>query len=248
MKDYYRILGIPPEAGADEIRRAYRRRAFELHPDRNGGSPGAEEAFKEVTEAYTVLGDPDRRAAYDAARRGSGTFRPEGVLRDLFGHPVFGSLFRQMARDFARQGLRFDEPFLRRVLGRRGGFFFAGFVFVGPLGGGFPHLGGRRPRTLHPGGARRLHRRGRGLLGRLLGAALPRPSRRDVRYALPVDPDTLREGGHVEVTLPGPSGTETLRVRIPAGTATGTRLRLAGKGAGPEGDRGDLFLELRERS
>ncbi len=247
MKDYYRILGVAPGAGDEDIRRAYRGKAFELHPDRNGGSPEAEEAFKEVTEAYAVLGDPDRRAAYDAARTGTGTFRPEHVLGDLFGHPVFGSLFREMARDFARQGLRFDEPFLRRVLGRRGGFFSAGFVFVGPLGGGFPPLGGRRPRALRPGDPGELPRRRRGLLGRLLGSALPRPSRKDVRYALPVDPDTLRDGGHVKVAVPGPSGTETLRVRIPAGTAPGTRLRLVGKGAGSEGERGDLFLELRER-
>ncbi|MHB8765578.1 MAG: DnaJ domain-containing protein, partial [Deferrisomatales bacterium] len=90
-KDYYQILGVDPGADADEVRRAYRRKALELHPDRNGGSREAEEAFKELTEAYAVLGDASRRPAYDAAGPGGGPAGGAGPFdpADLFADPAF---------------------------------------------------------------------------------------------------------------------------------------------------------------
>jgi molecular chaperone DnaJ len=65
MRDYYEVLGVDRNADADAIKRAYRKLALEYHPDRNGGSAEAEEKFKELTEAYEVLKDGDKRAAYD---------------------------------------------------------------------------------------------------------------------------------------------------------------------------------------
>jgi molecular chaperone DnaJ len=65
MRDYYEILGIERNADADAIKKAYRKLALQYHPDRNNGSAEAEEAFKEITQAYEVLKDPDKRAAYD---------------------------------------------------------------------------------------------------------------------------------------------------------------------------------------
>ena len=65
MSDYYSLLRIPRTASQDEIKKAYRKVALEYHPDRNAGSGEAEERFKEVTEAYEVLRDPDKRARYD---------------------------------------------------------------------------------------------------------------------------------------------------------------------------------------
>jgi molecular chaperone DnaJ len=65
MRDYYEILGVDRGADADAIKRAYRKLALQHHPDRNGGSVEAEEQFKELTEAYEVLKDADRRSAYD---------------------------------------------------------------------------------------------------------------------------------------------------------------------------------------
>jgi len=109
-KDYYKVLGVASTASDKEITRAYRKLAKELHPDRN---PGAEDRFKEVTAAYEVLGDADKRKEYDEVRRlgpmaggfgspggfggggfggpGGGTFRVEdmGNLGDLFGG-IFG--------------------------------------------------------------------------------------------------------------------------------------------------------------
>ena len=65
MRDYYEILDIGRDADADTVKKAYRKLALQYHPDRNNGSKEAEERFKEATEAYEVLRDPEKRAAYD---------------------------------------------------------------------------------------------------------------------------------------------------------------------------------------
>lgn len=76
-RDLYAILGVGPEASPTELKRAYRKRARELHPDRN---PGGEEAFKELAAAWEILGDAGKRAAYDGRRSGA---VPAGVDEDL---------------------------------------------------------------------------------------------------------------------------------------------------------------------
>jgi len=76
MADFYSVLGVPRGAADDDIKKAYRKLAMQYHPDRNNGSKEAEEKFKEITEAYDVLRDPQKRAAYDrygeAGLRGGG--------------------------------------------------------------------------------------------------------------------------------------------------------------------------------
>ena len=80
-KDFYKVLGVSKTAEADEIKKAYRKLARKYHPDSNAGDASAEAKFKEVSEAYDVVGDPKKRKEYDEARRlfGSGGFRmPSG--------------------------------------------------------------------------------------------------------------------------------------------------------------------------
>ena len=98
-RDYYEVLGLTKSASADEIKKAYRRLAMKHHPDRNTDGDGSESRFKEAKEAYEVLKDTDKRAAYDrfghdgirGAAGGSGGFGGEG-FGDIFGD-VFGDIF-----------------------------------------------------------------------------------------------------------------------------------------------------------
>jgi molecular chaperone DnaJ len=110
-KDYYEILGVPRNATKDEIKKAYRRLVLQYHPDRNK-SPEAEEKFKEISEAYAVLMDDEKRRIYDMyGHEGlSGTYTREDFFRsrmedfeDIFrdlGLGSFSSLFERLFRDF----------------------------------------------------------------------------------------------------------------------------------------------------
>jgi molecular chaperone DnaJ len=95
-KDYYAILGVPRNATQEEIKRAYRRLALKYHPDRNPGNKEAEEKFKEISEAYQVLSDPEKRAIYDsqgfAGLRSYG-FRGFEDISDIF--RTFSDLFEE---------------------------------------------------------------------------------------------------------------------------------------------------------
>src|SRR5690606_8962599 len=97
-RDYYEVLGVSRDATADEIRKAYRQAALKHHPDRNPGDPTAEQRFKEASEAYSVLSDEQKRAAYDrfghAGLNGAGVdFSGVGV-NDILSH------FQDMFADF----------------------------------------------------------------------------------------------------------------------------------------------------
>jgi molecular chaperone DnaJ len=117
MRDYYEILGVTREADADEIKKSYRKLAFEHHPDRNGGSKEAEAKFKEATEAYEVLRDAEKRAAYD--RYGHAGVKGGGAGGQGFGGFDFADALEIFMRDFGGfSGL--DDLFGARG-GRRGG-------------------------------------------------------------------------------------------------------------------------------
>jgi curved DNA-binding protein len=108
-KDYYGILGVLRNSTDGEIKKAYRKLAMQYHPDRNPGKEkSANEKFKEINEAYGVLGDPQKRKQYDQ-------FGTVGNIGDIFGSPFTRTTFQEMMKDFGGAGLRFD--FLDDIFG-----------------------------------------------------------------------------------------------------------------------------------
>ncbi len=106
-RDFYDVLGVDRGASADEIKKAYRKKAKEYHPDRNADDPQAEARFKEVSEAYDALKDPQRKAAYDrfghaafdGGMGGGGGPRPGGMGGGMGGGPDFASAFSDVFED-----------------------------------------------------------------------------------------------------------------------------------------------------
>ena len=113
-RDYYEVLGVPKAAGKDEIKSAYRKLALQYHPDRNK-SAGAEEKFKEISEAYAVLSDDEKRKRYDVY----GHVGTEDAFRGSEAN------FDEVFRDIGIGGFR---DIFEQIFGGRGGF--------GGIGGG----------------------------------------------------------------------------------------------------------------
>ncbi len=257
--DYYEVLGVPREADADTIRRAYRKLARQYHPDLNSDSD-AEERFKEIGEAYEVLSDADKRARYDrlgARWREAEHEAPEETFEEFFAEQGFGE----------GTHVEFGDDLFEALFGARAG------RAAGPVRGRDREAvlelsledalaGGRRRLTLDgreinvnfPAGVRDgqlIRLPGQGGEGRdggppgdlFLRAVLkphPRFRRRgdhDLDVDLAIAPPDAALGATVAVDTPtGPA-----RVRVPAGTPSGRRLRLRGRGLPKrDGGAGDL--------
>ena len=92
-KNYYTVLGLEKSASADQIKKAYRKLAMKYHPDKNPNDKAAEERFKEITEAYAVLSDPEKKQQYD--QFGDAAFHQNFSQEDIFRNVDLGSIFRE---------------------------------------------------------------------------------------------------------------------------------------------------------
>jgi curved DNA-binding protein len=264
FKDYYRILGVPRSASQDDIKKAYRRLARKYHPDVSS-QPDAEVRFKEINEANEVLGDPERRSAYDrlgANWRAGQEFRPPpGWAGRAAGGPGGGPGFDGFSDFFeslfgGRPGARRRGPGVQMRGADRTGI--AEITLDQALHGTEVTVDGRagdarRVRT--PPGAHngtRLRVRGEGepgagpgTHGDLLLEIRVRPDPRyrldgrDLHRDMPITPWEAALGATIEV--PTPQG--MVRIRIPPGTQSGKIMRLKGRGL-PGKTSGDLYLRL----
>lgn len=268
-EDYYSLLGVSRDASADELKKAYRKLAVKYHPDKNPGDAAAEEKFKEIGEAYEVLKDPDKRAAYDR-----------------MGHAAFKSGGGRSAASGAGGG--FHDPFdvFREVFGGgMGGGGGAGGIFEEFFGGG----GGARAQQGQPGNDLRydleisLEEAAQGLEREISYRCHKECDRCHGNGAEPdskvVSCGTCGGAGRVvssrgffkvQQTCPTCEGagripekrctkcsgsgrmisTNKLKVRVPAGVDTGSKLRSAGNGeagsmGGPAGDL-YVFIHVKE--
>ena len=235
-RDYYDVLGVSRNADESQIKKAYRKLAKKYHPDTNAGNAEAEQKFKEVTEAYDVLGDKEKRKMYDQ-----------------FGHAAFD----QTAGAGAGYG-NADAGF-----GGPGGGFWRTYSSGGP-GGGYQeyHFEGGNMDDIFGdifgdifnhgsgtgGGGRSSRSSGFGGSG-FRGGSFPQKGS-DVHADVTVGFDEAAFGCDKVVRLQDPTGrsggVQSLQVHIPAGIDTGKSIRLKGKGmpGANGGEAGDLFLKV----
>jgi curved DNA-binding protein len=285
--DYYQALGVDRSAGQQDIQRAYRKLARRFHPDINK-DPGAEERFKQITEAYEVLSDEQKRARYDrfgeswrqvpedydGPMPGTGPFPGAGGGRRVYVNTGGGGGFD----DAGFSGVRFDD-LLGGLFGGRAGTTGRGTRVSAPgadteaeieLPVEDAYAGGRRRITLQtaagprsyevtiPAGVsdgQRIRLAGQGASGLgggprgdlyLLVRLSPHPryrvEGRDITVELPVAPWEAALGASVPVDTPG----GPVQVQVPAGSSSGRRLRLRGRGMpNPKGTAGDLYAEVK---
>lgn len=220
-KDLYDILGVDEDADKQKIKKAYRDLARKHHPDRNPDDPNAEEKFKKIQKAYSILSDEEKRQQYDAQRRfgGGGFGGPGGGQGDW--DPSSG-----------RREVHFDQGDFDDVFGGRGGL---GDIFENFFGG----AGGARSRGGDPfqqqGRGQQRHRQQR--------QQSRQPSGQDIETTLKLSFRNALNGGRKRVELP--TG-ESIRLKIPTGVRDGTKIRLKNRGKrGPRGQRGDLYVTFK---
>lgn len=260
MSDPYRLLGVPRDATEADLKKAYRKLAMEFHPDRNGDA-GAEEKFKEITEAYEILRDPQKRAAYD--RYGEAAFRPGGMgggmggfrhvdlsealnifMRDFGGFGGFDSIFGggaraqqearrgQDVRVALKLGLAEVATGLRRTIKLR-------TLITCEKCGGSGARAGSAPVTCHTcGGRGQVQRATQSVFGQFVSVA-PCPTCGGEGTVVREPCDICRGEGRVKAE-------RTVAVDVPAGVGENNYLTLRGQGAaGPRGGPpGDLLVVL----
>jgi molecular chaperone DnaJ len=249
--DYYGILGVRRDAGPEEIKKAYRRLARELHPDVNP-DPQLQERFKEVTQAYEVLSDPEKRQMYDlgadpyAQRADAGGFGAAGFpFSDLMDAFFGGGAAPRGPRSRARRGrnatIRVDLDLAECAFGTTRELIVDTAV-VCPTCSGEGSAPGTHPVTCDVcNGRGEISQVTRSFIGQMM-TSRPCPACGGFGTVIRKPCPECDADGRVRTR-------RTIKVRIPAGVEDGTHIQLAGEGeVGPGGGPpGDLFLEIVQR-
>ena len=258
---YYELLGVEKSVSEEELKKAYRKKAVQYHPDKNPGNKEAEEMFKKISHAYEVLKDPEKRAAYDryghAAFEGAGAGAPRGpgggggfhdpfdIFREVFGQQqggggggIFDEMFGGGGRESGRDGsdLRYDlEITLEEAArGAEKEISFRKHATCERCEGSGAEPGSKRVTCPTCRGAGQIRRSG-GII--TFTQTCPTCGGMGTKVEKPCT--ACRGEGRVVQT-------SKLNVRIPAGVDTGSRLRSSGNGeAGLAGGQsGDLYIVL----
>ncbi len=263
MKDYYQILGVLDSVSQEEIKRAFRKLAFRYHPDTNpGNEKQAEEKFKEINEAYGVLGDKDKRQQYDFISKsqfaGAGfdnrykdsQYSQQDIFRSTFSNQA---MLDELNRMFAQAGLRFDQDFLNRVFFKGSGFMSRFFTSPGTGKKAYQqHYSPGSVPAYQPGLIERLLARiaikvNRYVLSKLFGSqytALPKQSP-DQHIELEISLAEANTGCEKGIIYKGGKQAKKLMVKIPPGVKAGTKIRLRGA-SGIKGEKSaDLYLHIK---
>lgn len=254
-QDYYEVLGVSRTASEDEIKKAYRRLAMKYHPDRNGGDKTAEEKFKQVGEAYAVLSDAQKRAAYD--RYGKAGVDPNAAGAGGFGgfggfgqggFADFGDVFSEIFGGGARRSRSAGPQVFRgndvnysleitledAVLGKKADIRVPVWEECGTCHGTGCKPGTQKSTCPHCGGTGTITRNN-GFLHVQQTCPYCQGSGQTISDPCP----DCSGRGHVRKTT-------TLQIDIPAGIASGQRIRVSGKGEPGVngGPNGDLYVQI----
>ncbi|MFZ4702710.1 MAG: molecular chaperone DnaJ [Candidatus Methylumidiphilus sp.] len=247
-EDYYELLTVPRNASDDEIKKSFRRLAMKYHPDRNIGSPEAEEKFKKVKEAYEILSDPKKRSAYDQFGHAGVDPSMGGGQRADF-NDVFGGIFGDIFGGGARRGggggrshaqrgadLRYnlDLTLEEAVAGTDVKIRVPTYAPCGTCGGTGAKKG-TGPVTCSTCQGHGAVRMQQGFFAVQQTCPACRGSGQQIKDPCP----SCRGQGRVQET-------KTLSVKIPPGVDTGDRIRLGGEGEAGEagGPPGDLYVQV----
>ena len=248
-RDYYQVLGVGREATPEEMKSAYRKLAHQLHPDKYPGDKQAEERFKEASEAYAVLSDPDKRARYDrfGHQNGRSPFEDFGfggaaTINDIFGD-IFGEMFGGGRRGRARargSDLRYhlEVSFEEAAFGTTARIEIPRPTRCQPCQGSGAKPG-TSPRTCPTCG-------GAGEIRLTQGFFSVARTCHHCGGSGKVIPEKCPACGGAGSTRER----ATVEVKVPAGVDTGTRLKLSGEGEpapGPSGQPGDLYVVVQVR-
>ena len=264
-KDYYKVLEVNENASFEEIKKTYRKLAFQYHPDKN---PGREEMMKEINEAYAVLSDERKRREYDSYRQSFGffardKFRQTYTDQDIFKDSDINQVFAELSKVF---GFKRPEDIFSsssfygnqfRTFQFKGpGFTGKGFFFFGPTSKTYQDmLRASRYQTsatpvYRPSFFSRIFLKGalalQSHIAKKYGLELPERGS-DVEDEIKIPSEVASAGGRVSYHYAKPDNPRDLMIKIPPGIREGQKIKLKGMGKDGRhsGESGDLYLKVK---
>ena len=270
FKDYYKILNVTESATQEDIKKSFRKLALELHPDHNPDDPGSEEKFKDVTEAYGVLSDSQKKQEYDRFRadhfagRSSSRFQysQEDIFSSMFQGKNASDIFEELNREFSRSGFRSGNNFFQNVFfgGAAGGIGRVLRMIPGPIGRigmgiKIAQIVGTSIYALHKmkkakdaANPNKQQEQKNPLVSNLKGMfGKPQSDEKsplDMSFAISIPATEALNGTRKKISYRVNGTTEQLMVRIPPKFPSGGKLRIRNKGHIQNEERGDLILSV----